>query len=183
MSLKAYPGIRNTMTDKLFFYKKSANKPTGLGAHDVVQDPTIYTELNAIPDWRKKIDEYYVAPFTYQGVKYNTVMHMVFAQKSNLADPDYAWQFTLDSGSPLSKLDYKVFEHKNDVKLNAQQEQEWKTIGDDILYEGNHAKFDQHPDLKAALLATHSAELWSTPDRFLPASRRTILEELRRDLQ
>ena len=169
--------------DRLYFYKKSASKPPGRGVHDVVSDPSKYSELSKIPDWRKKLDEYYVAPFEYDGAHYNTVMHMVIAQKVNLVDPDYAWEYTLDSGSDLGQLDYHVFEHRNDRRLHGKALQEWENMKDEVLYNGDMAKFTQHQDLREILELTDSAELWSTPDRGIPASRREILEQVRNDLR
>jgi hypothetical protein len=39
--------------DTLVFYKNSAHKPAGHGAHEMVQDPIIYEALNKIPNWRR----------------------------------------------------------------------------------------------------------------------------------
>ena len=163
-----------TSADKLYFYKKSADKPAGSGVHDEVADPSAYAELNKIPNWRKRIDEFYVAPFLYDNLHYNSVSHMSYAKHVALYDPEKAKEFALESGSDLSKLDYHVYESRPTKKQQA-----WDAIKDDVMYEGNIAKFEQHPDLKEILLLTNDAELWYTPDRGSPAERREVLEEVR----
>lgn len=49
------------------FYSKSADKYPGLGSHEKPKDlKPLYDDLAAIPDWRKKLSNLWVAPFTLE---------------------------------------------------------------------------------------------------------------------
>lgn len=175
------------MTDRLYFYKKSADKPPGKGIHDVVLNPantTKYAELATVPDWRKMLDDFYVAPFVdSEGLQWNTVAHNFYAHRLTYCDPDYAWKFTLDSGDPIGKLNYKVFEHRNDCRLNKKQEAEWDLYKDEIQRRALLNKFIQHSELKDILLMTGDAELWRVGERGGAPERRHVLEEIRNTLR
>lgn len=59
------------MPDILCFYSKSKDARPGKGAGETVADPSAYTALAAIKDWRKLLSNFHVAPFVYKGATYN----------------------------------------------------------------------------------------------------------------
>ena len=64
-----------TSKDKLLFYSKSADKATGKGSNEIVQDASLYTQLNDIKDWRKMLSNFHMCVFKYDGYTYNTIEH------------------------------------------------------------------------------------------------------------
>jgi predicted NAD-dependent protein-ADP-ribosyltransferase YbiA (DUF1768 family) len=89
------------MTDKLCYYSKSKNVNAGRGANEFVNDPAIYSELNKIDNWRKKLSNFYTEPFIYEGKRYNSVEHAFQSYKIALVSKEKAEYFTLDSNLPI----------------------------------------------------------------------------------
>ena len=96
------------MTDKLCYYSKSKNVNAGRGANEFVNDPAIYSELNKIDNWRKKLSNFYTEPFTYEGKRYNSVEHVFQSYKIALVSKEKAEYFTLDSNHPIGQGDGSV---------------------------------------------------------------------------
>ena len=75
------------MTDKFFFYSKSADAPPGKGGgkntrfKELLQTKTDYTELSKIENWRRALSNFYVAPFILDGNEWNSVEHFFHAVK------------------------------------------------------------------------------------------------------
>ena len=145
--------------DKLFIFKKSAEKHPGKGIHDVVADPSIYPLLNATPNWRRMIDDFYVAPFEVKGIVWPSVKAMVFGYRIGEADPEYGYKFSITSGDDLGKMDYHIFEHRHDIHLNLEQAEDWDKKKEAVYQNALYAKFTQHPELLEILLDTKNAEL------------------------
>lgn len=166
-------------SDKLFIFKKSAERKPGKGIHDEVADPSVYPLLNETPNWRRMLDDFYVAPFEVKGITWPSVKAMVFGYRIAEANPEYGFKFGLTSGDPLGKMDYHIFEHRHDVKLTPIEKEAWKKEKEAVYQNALYAKFTQHPDLKALLLDTGNAQLWRTPDRGRPSKRLWRLEWIR----
>lgn len=169
----------NNSSDKLFIFKKSAQRSPGKGIHDVVADPSIYPLLNATPNWRRMLDDFYVAPFEVKGIVWPSVMAMVYGYRIAEADPLYGYKFSITSGDPLGQMDYHIFEHRHDLRLNLAQAEDWEKKKEAVYQNALYAKFTQHPELKELLLSTGDAQIWRTPDRGRPSKRLWRLEWIR----
>ena len=90
---------------RFVFYSKSADKSPGKGAQEeLTESPDIYKKLSKIKDWRKKLSNFYFAPFILDGKKWNGVEYYFHAMKFLPKHPTFAYTFTADSGKPWNKL-------------------------------------------------------------------------------
>lgn len=154
------------------FYSDSADKPkpgSGSGEQMGPEGVMAYAELAAIPKWRKKLSNFWEQEFTLDGKRWLSVEHYYQASKFKKGNPKFYAEFSLDSGSALSKspvlakaaggksgkfrkelvrppevkLDQDFFAGRNKIEMEAAM----------------HAKFSQNPELRALLKATKSAKL------------------------
>ena len=192
------------MTDILFFYSKSKDLPVGSQERGNASQLTRgqkgrkyqenvtrhndYIELNAIPDWRKILSNFYVFDFTIEVdpdtiLIFRTIEHGFHYFKIRIANPEQAFEFALESGSKLSKgegLDAR--RARKLVVLNTQQLQEWDSIKDSVLYSLSKCRYSQDPLSKQVLLATRDAQLWHIVSRSAPVHF-THLERVREELR
>ena len=149
------------------FYNKSVDKPPGKGTGETIDSVEEYKDLKQILDWRRKLDNLWVEPFTLDGHKWNSVEHYYQGSKYKRDHPDVYLQFSLDSGSSLSKdptlakepqmvKEAKEAKSRNrkvkiDEDFNKRSEREMETA--------QYAKFSQNKDLKTLLLETKKAKL------------------------
>jgi N-glycosidase YbiA len=146
--------------DRLYYFSRSANKPPGQGVNEHVNDLSKYAELAEIPNWRQMLSNFWVAPFYIDSVRFNTVEHMLQGYKINLVNPQLGYQFSLNSGSSLSRgPGDDAQKNRKAAILSASQLQQWEQIKNQIIYTALYAKFSQHSYLKRVLLLTHDAEL------------------------
>jgi hypothetical protein len=98
--------------DKLYYWSGSSDKPPGSGTNEFLTNPDDYAELQSIKDWRKKLSNFWVAPFEADGRHWNSVEHMFQGTKLNIADPEIGYTFCIESNTPLSKADGSVAQSK-----------------------------------------------------------------------
>lgn len=171
------------MTDKLYYYSKSADKMPGKGANEYINDPSQYNELSQIRDWRKKLSNFHIAPFEYENRRWNTVEHLFQAVKVSLVDKELAYTFCLDSNSELSQAYGSEAQKKRKiVLLSPSLLAYWEQIKHQVMYDALYAKFSQNEDMKSILLATNDAELWHGTRGHRP-SRQYSLEQVRNELR
>jgi hypothetical protein len=164
----------------LRFYSKSLDKPLpGRGAGETLgpEGAAAYTELARIPQWRKKLSNFWPAEFKLDNHKWLTVEHYYQAAKFKRNNKDFYIQFSLDSpdssiakdvelakaaGGKSGKLKGELVRPKN-ITVDPdffKTPQEGKFKRGEIERElAIRAKFTQHPDLKQLLLATQKAKL------------------------
>lgn len=158
------------------FHANSNSKPkAGQGSGEHIPSKRImeYNRLNTIKDWRKMLDDSWAAQFTVESSRWNTVEHYFLGSQFKKGFPDFYQQFSLDSGSDISKdlelaraaggksgkLKDRVLREKRitidpdfyEVGMNSRSKLERKTALE--------AKFSQNLDLKTALLETKQAKL------------------------
>lgn len=162
------------------FHEKANNKPVaGLGngeKMDIIQaiDPKLgFKDLNSIQEWRRKIDDSYEAPFSMDGMRWNTVTHYFLGSQFKKGFPDFYKEFSLDSNSDISKdlkkaraagsesgkLDKKLIRDEK-IKIDP----DFYELGVEPRHERERkhaleAKFTQNLDLLQTLMSTKNAKL------------------------
>lgn len=167
----------------LQFYSKSTGKPLpGKGAGETIPNEKIidYKELAIIPDWRKKLSNFWIDrnaktneihPFVLDNHKWASVEHYYQGAKFKKNNPEFYLSFSLDSGTELAKSPEmakaaggKTGKYKGTLIRPAQVSIDADFFGTrhkQEMYGAQYAKFTQsyENNLKKLLLATGSAKL------------------------
>jgi predicted NAD-dependent protein-ADP-ribosyltransferase YbiA (DUF1768 family) len=160
------------------FYDKASTKALpGKGPGETIPKQQLpdFIELTKYPDWRKKLDNSWVQPFTLNNHKWASVEHYYQASKFKNKNQDFYLNFSLDSGTEMSK-DVEMAKaagsfsgkHKGELLRPKQVQIDPNFLeknSKNELYSALYAKFSQNEqhdidkNLKNLLLATKNAKL------------------------
>jgi predicted NAD-dependent protein-ADP-ribosyltransferase YbiA (DUF1768 family) len=184
------------------FYSKSADKPQpGKGEGETLgsEGDAAYLELSQIPQWRKKLSNFWPAEFKLDGHRWLSVEHYYQASKYKKSNKDFYIQFSLDTkdsaiakdavlakaaGGKSGKFKGELVRPKNtlmDKDFFSVQQGSKYTRAEQEMESAMRAKFTQNADLKALLIATGRAKLEHV-SRGKPAIVFNELMRVRREL-
>lgn len=179
------------------FFSRSADKPPGKGVNEQILTGTDYSNLKAVKDWRKMLSNFYESKFKLDGHKWLSVEHYYQGSKFRKGHPEFFYQFSLDSGSDISKSPVlaksaggksgkrggKQIRPKH-IKMDSdffRKVDKGLTYPNVLFRKAMYAKFSQNPILREVLLATGNAQLLHRT-RGVPLHRVYDLEAVRKKL-
>ena len=172
------PELNHELFDKditFMFHANSNDKPyPGKGSGENIPNnrKMEFTRLNKIKNWRRILDDEWTAPFTVDGMRWNSVKHYYLGSQYKKGFPDFSKEFSLDSESEISKnIDMAKAAADSGKYKKKVLRKEGITIDPDffeVSAEPRHkmereraleAKFSQNLDVKQALMETQRAKL------------------------
>ena len=106
--------------------------------------------------WRGEFSQWYPAKMTINNIEYNTCEQYMMASKAIMFNDRDTLVKIMNAKSPRDQkaLGREVKNFDKDT---------WETEARNIIYNGNLAKFSQHPTLRAKLLATEGTLVEASP--------------------
>jgi hypothetical protein len=181
----------------VFVFYSNAEKSAKPGTADgekIPKDAKIdYIPLSKIPEWRKKLDDSWMgdASIRIDNHNWSSVSHYLEGAKYKKGYPDIYLQYSLDSGSELSK-DPKPDKAGKKLKIQGDLDKKPKAIKVDVDYAlgrdlqerelALRAKFEDNEDYRNLLLLTKTALLKLREKRGSPAIPDMLLMKIRHDI-
>lgn len=172
--------IINDLYDKditFMFHSKSNKKPKagkGSGENIPIDRMIEFNKLNKLTDWRRKLNDDWIAPFTIDGKRWGSVTHYYLGSQYKKGFPDFSNEFSMDSESDISKdvevanaaVETGKYKKKILRESNITIDPDFFEVGLEPRYKlererALEAKYTQNKDLKQILMETKSAKLIS----------------------
>ena len=150
------------------FYSKSADVAPGKGKNETIpaEKREMYADLEKIPDWRKRLSNFWIQPFYKDGYEWASVEHSYQASKFKKNNREFYKLFSLDSKSELSKdaslakaTGGKDLKHKYRPSEIAIDSDFFPDRAKEEMFLAQHAKFTQSVNLSHLLKSTKKAKL------------------------
>lgn len=154
------------------FYNKSNGKPLpGKGTGESIPSDKVkdFVELSKMKEWRKKLSNSWTEhPIKLDGLTWLSVEHYYQGNKFKIDNPEFYKLFAMESSSDISKdPELAKAAGSKTGKKGTQQVRDKKILIDKefdkqsriIMEKAMYAKFTQHEELKAILIATKDAKL------------------------
>jgi predicted NAD-dependent protein-ADP-ribosyltransferase YbiA (DUF1768 family) len=166
-------------------------KPGHADGEKIPTEPTLFTSLIAIPEWRKKLDDQWTGDqhIKINGRTWASVFHYTEGAKFYMGHRDIYEQFSIESGNPTATDIALAKSHKGLVFENGKR----KSVKPDVDYvlgrdikerdTALRAKFEDNMDMRHLLLATRDALLLRKTQYGQPAEPDVALMRIRKKLQ
>uniref|UniRef100_A0A6C0JXI2 NADAR domain-containing protein n=1 Tax=viral metagenome TaxID=1070528 RepID=A0A6C0JXI2_9ZZZZ len=157
------------------FYDKSADgKLPGKGSGETIPKEAVhhFSNLHAVKDWRRKLDDFWVEPdktFVLDGHRWNSAEHYYQGSKFKESNPEFYLSFAAESGTDLSKNPEMAKaaasssgKYKGELLRPAEVSIDPTFYGkrkEKELFDAICAKFTQIEELKHVLMETKNAKL------------------------
>jgi ribA/ribD-fused uncharacterized protein len=102
--------------------------------------------------WSGPFSQWAIRPMVIEGVTYNCCEQLMMAEKARLFGDDWAYNQIMIETDPAKQ---KALGRQ----VKGFDKDKWEAIARDVVYKGNYAKFTQHPELRAKLMATGDQEI------------------------
>jgi predicted NAD-dependent protein-ADP-ribosyltransferase YbiA (DUF1768 family) len=153
----------------VFYDKSDAKKLPGKGSGEKINPDMVkeFSQLAAIPNWRRKLDNMWIQPFVLDGHKWNSVEHYYQAAKFK-GTPEFYLSFSEESGSDLSKnpelakaASSTSGKYKGELirPKEVHKDVDYKKEKERNMNNALYAKFNQNEDLKTLLRETKKTKL------------------------
>jgi len=158
-----------------FHSKANGGPKPGQGSGEKIkkEDMIKYKVLQSIKDWRRKLDDSWITPFSIDGHRWNSVEHYFLAAQFKKGFPDFYLKFSVESGTDISKdlevariAGSKSGKSKDRVYRDSKivMDPDFYTLGTNPIFEAERkraldAKFSGNLELKNMLLETKHAKL------------------------
>jgi len=160
---------------RFMFFSQAGKRPPGCGAQEEIprERRDDFAALAAIPDWRRKLSNFYRSPITLEipsvaARDWMSVEHYFQAYKLSLADPDAAARLSISGGALGAGDDHtaglEARKQRKAVLLNTPLLAHWDTIKWAVMESALREKFSADP-FAEILACTLDAHLTHIPGR------------------
>jgi predicted NAD-dependent protein-ADP-ribosyltransferase YbiA (DUF1768 family) len=175
------------------YYSKSAgNKFPGEGAGELLnkERKKEFIELSKIPDWRRKLSNFWESNLKLDGKTWKSVEHYYQGNKFKEKHPEFYEKFTVESTSDISKYPALAkaaggptgkYEGKRVRDEKIKIDEGFFDKKDEVMTVAQEAKYEQNKDLADILLKTKDAKLMHFKRGSEP-ERQDILMKIRSEL-